>query len=118
MEYIYGQTASMGKYIGSAKIVNSLDDLAKVGKGDIIIAPETVPDMLVKMKDAGGIITDIGGFNSHGATVCREYGIPCIIGAKTQEGNLATEILKDNYLLDMDAMNLRKGIVMYDSRKN
>jgi phosphoenolpyruvate-protein kinase (PTS system EI component) len=44
----------------------------------------------------GGIATELGGLVSHGAVIAREYGLPCIVGAKG-----ATKMFKtgDNVVL-------------------
>ena len=46
----------------------------------------------------GGVVTELGGLISHGAVVAREYGLPCIVGAKlatskVQDGNFLVVIL-------------------------
>ena len=55
------------------------------------------------IRKAKAIITDEGGLLCHAAIVSRELKIPCIIGTK-----IATKILKDNDLIEIDTNN---GIV-------
>jgi pyruvate,water dikinase len=44
---------------------------------------------------AGGLVMEMGGSNSHGAVVAREYGIPAVVGVadatnRIQTGQLVT----------------------------
>ena len=52
-----------GPGIGSGKVVlvHGVDDLSKVGEGDVLVARMTNPDMVPAMKRASAIITDAGG---------------------------------------------------------
>jgi len=77
-----------------------LADLPKIKTGDILVTGMTNPDMVVSMQKSAGIITDQGGLTAHAAIVSREMGIPCIVGTQN-----ATEKLKDNDLITVDAYN-------------
>lgn len=101
---IRGQIAYQGKARGHVKIVfNPSRASASFIKGDILVTGMTRPEFLPLMKKSGGFITDAGGILSHAAIVAREIKKPCIIGTK-----IATKILKDNDLVEVDA---DKGIV-------
>ena len=58
------------------------------------------------MKKASAIITDEGGIICHAAIASRELKKPCIIGTK-----IATKILKDGDLVEVDADNGIVGIL-------
>jgi len=92
-----GIGASPGRASGKASTVGKLDELDKVGEGDIIVAGMTTPDMVPAMKRAAGIVTDEGGMTSHAAIVSRELGVPAVVGAET-----ATEELADGRLVTID----------------
>jgi len=92
-----GLAASPGIATGRVKIVRSMNDLGKVGKGDMLVTKMTNPDMVVTMQRALAIITDEGGATSHAAIVSREMGIPCVVG--TEE---ATSKLKDGMIVTVD----------------
>ncbi|AFO58996.1 MULTISPECIES: phosphoenolpyruvate synthase [Natrinema] len=102
-----GLGSSPGTVSGPAKIVTKLDDLAKVGEGDIIVTEMTMPDMVPAMKRASGIITDEGGMTSHAAIVSRELGVPAIVGTTN-----ATTILEDGQVVTLDG---DKGSVLEGS---
>lgn len=95
-----GLSASTGKATGTVKVVKSATEIAKVKKGDILVAVMTRPDYIMGMKVASAIVTNEGGITSHAAIVSRELGIPCIIGTK-----IATEVLKDGDIAEVDANN-------------
>jgi len=92
-----GLGASPGRASGEVSIVDKLDELDKVGEGDIIVAKMTTPDMVPAMKRAGGIVTDEGGMTSHAAIVSRELGVPAVVGAET-----ATDRLRDGQMITID----------------
>ena len=68
--------------------------------GDILVTGMTRPEFVPLMKKSSAIITDEGGITCHAAIVSRELKIPCIIGTK-----IATQILKDGDLVEVDADN-------------
>jgi pyruvate,water dikinase len=98
-----GIGASPGQAAGGASIVGKLDELDKVGEGDIIVAEMTTPDMVPAMKRADGIVTDEGGMTSHAAIVSRELGVPAIVGVET-----ATSQLEDGQPITIDG---QKGTI-------
>lgn len=96
-----GIPASPGKAHGRVKIVNCSQDLAKLGRGNIIVTSFLSPVFLASIKkDLGvlGIITDMGGMTCHAAIAAREMRIPYIAGAIC-----ATKKLKNNVLISMDS---------------
>lgn len=98
VNYFHGQTACLGKARGTVKIINSVDDLKKMRKGDIMVSQMTNPNLVPAMKRAAAVITDSGGVTCHAAIVSRELKIPCIIGTK-----IATKVLKDGDKVVVDA---------------
>jgi pyruvate,water dikinase len=98
-----GLGASPGIASGAARVVGELDQLDKVGDGDIIVTPMTTPDMVPAMKRAAGIVTNEGGMTSHAAIVSRELGVPAVVGTGS-----ATEVLEDDQVVTIDG---NKGTV-------
>lgn len=95
---IRGLTASMGRAIGTVKVLKSATEINKVKPGDILVAVMTRPDYVPAMKRAAAIVTNEGGITSHAAIVSRELGIPCLIGTK-----IATEVFKDGDKVEVNA---------------
>lgn len=108
-ERMYGNVANSGHVEGIAKVIFTQNELGKMEKGDILVAPCTRPEYLPAMKKAKAIITDEGGITSHAAIVSRELGVPCIVGLQH-----ATDIIKDGDLIDVNANH---GIVSVKKRR-
>ena len=65
---------------GAARVV--LDPVgAHLEPGEILVAPSTDPGWTPLFLTAGGLVMEMGGANSHGAVVAREYGIPAVVDA-------------------------------------
>ncbi len=92
-----GMAASPGIAAGKVKLIEKMEDLKKIIKGDILVTGMTNPDMVVTMQKCSAIITDEGGMTAHAAIVSREMGIPCIVGT-----GKATEVLKDEQEVTVD----------------
>lgn len=100
---IKGKTVFAGIYKGKIRVVLKFADFKKIKKGEILVAPMTLPKYNQYIKKAGAIITDEGAVLSHAAILARENRIPCIIGTK-----IATKVLKDDDRVEVDA---EKGII-------
>jgi pyruvate,water dikinase len=92
-----GLGASPGVVSGEVRVVTQLDELDKVGEGDILVTEMTMPDMVPAMKRAAGIVTDEGGMTSHAAIVSRELGVPAVVGT----GSGSRE-LQDDQIVTID----------------
>lgn len=76
-----GTPASAGQVTGIARVV--LDPIgAHLEPGEILVAPSTDPGWTPLFLTAGGLVMEMGGANSHGAVVAREYGIPAVVGVR------------------------------------
>ncbi|MFP8956266.1 phosphoenolpyruvate synthase [Natrialbaceae archaeon A-CW3] len=102
-----GLGSSPGSASGAVRIIRKLDELDKVGTGDIIVTEMTTPDMVPAMKRAAGIVTDEGGMTSHAAIVSRELGVPAVVGTQN-----ATAVLEDGQLVTLDG---DKGTILEGS---
>jgi len=98
-----GSIASKGLVRGRVRICRTIHDIAKVQKGEILVAYMTRPEFLPAMQKAAGFVTNEGGITSHAAIISREMKKPCIIGTK-----IATKVLHDGDMVEVDA---NKGTV-------
>ena len=74
-----GTPASAGTVTAPARVV--LDPVgAHLEPGEILVTPSTDPGWTPLFLTAGGLVMEMGGANSHGAVVAREYGIPAVVG--------------------------------------
>jgi pyruvate,water dikinase len=84
-----GSPASAGSATGPARVI--LDPVgAHLEPGEILVAPSTDPGWTPLFLTAGGLVMEMGGPNSHGAVVAREYGIPAVVGVPEATSRLAT----------------------------
>ena len=99
-----GMGASPGVVVGFARICEDPSEIPKKFRGnDILVAATTDPEWTTGMKKAKGIVTNSGGILCHAAIVAREFGMPCIVGARN-----ATEVLKDGMKIEVDGL---RGLV-------
>jgi phosphohistidine swiveling domain-containing protein len=84
-----GSPASAGWVTARARVI--LDPVgARLEPGEILVAPSTDPGWTPLFLTAGGLVMEMGGPNSHGAVVAREYGIPAVVGVPEATARLAT----------------------------
>jgi phosphoenolpyruvate synthase/pyruvate phosphate dikinase len=94
-----GVVASRGRVTGPCKIIIRADDVhGDFAPGTIVVSESTDPDLLPFLERAGGVLTEQGGVTSHAAIICRELGIPTVIGI---EGLLGA--VRDGDVLAVDA---------------
>ncbi len=73
---------SIGHRIGAgpARVIRSVQEMARVETGDVLVADMTDPDWEPVMKRASAIVTNRGGRTCHAAIIARELGIPAVVG--------------------------------------
>jgi phosphohistidine swiveling domain-containing protein len=95
---LYGVCGSPGVIEGNVKVIWTENELSKISKGDILVAPTTSPSWTPVFSLLGGVIVDRGASLSHAAIVGREFGIPVVMNVF--EG---TKLLKDGMRVRLDA---------------
>ena len=96
---ISGKGVNNLKVSGNVCVCQGLDDLEQNFRpGDIVVVSQTTNEMMPKLKDAGGIITETGDRYSHAAIVGMALDIPVITSARN-----ATRILKSGAFITVDA---------------
>jgi pyruvate,water dikinase len=75
-----GAPASPGVVEGAARVVKSVHEIADVRDGEILVCSITSPAWAPIFSKITAAVTDIGGVMSHAAIVCREYGLPSVVG--------------------------------------
>ncbi len=84
-----GTPASAGTATGPARVV--LDPVgAHLEPGEILVVPSTDPGWTPLFLTAGALVMEMGGPNSHGAVVAREYGIPAVVGVPEATMRIST----------------------------
>ncbi len=74
----HGIPASQGIIVAPIRVLQDIDLISTVRKGEILVVPRTDPGWTPVFSKIGGLITETGGILSHGAVVSREYGIPAV----------------------------------------
>ncbi|RWS16195.1 Cleft lip and palate transmembrane protein 1-like protein [Dinothrombium tinctorium] len=64
---------------GRLFVAHSLEDAKDLQKGDILLTHTTDIGWSPYFPKVSGIVTEMGGLNSHGAVIAREFGLPCLI---------------------------------------
>lgn len=93
-----GLPISAGYAEGPVCLLRHPDDLKKVKRGDILVAPVIDPGMAPVMGLAAGLVVEMGGTLSHGAIIAREYGLPSIANVRG-----VMRLLKNGERVAMDA---------------
>ncbi|WP_311211533.1 MULTISPECIES: PEP/pyruvate-binding domain-containing protein [unclassified Arthrobacter] len=84
-----GSPASAGRATAPARVI--MDPVgAHLEPGEILVAPSTDPGWTPLFLTAGGLVMEMGGPNSHGAVVAREYGIPAVVGVPDATSRIST----------------------------
>lgn len=110
---------SIGQRIGTGKVrlVPSIEQLAKVETGDVLVTDMTDPDWEPVMKRASAIVTNRGGRTCHAAIIARELGVPAVVGCRD-----ATRTLRDGMEVTVscaegDTGYIYKGILDFEVRE-
>jgi pyruvate,water dikinase len=77
---LIGSPGSSGIVTGRARVIKSADELGQLLEGEILIATTTSPSWAPAFTKIAGAVTDVGGAMCHAAIVCREYGLPTVVG--------------------------------------
>ncbi len=85
-----GVAGSPGVVEGPVRVVLSADELAAVQDGEILVCPATSPAWAPVFSRIGATVSDVGGIMSHTAIVCREYGLPAVVGTGRAVSTLHT----------------------------
>jgi phosphohistidine swiveling domain-containing protein len=83
-----GAAASPGTVEGLARVVRSVEEIRLVRDGEILVCGSTSPAWAPIFSKIKATVTDVGGVMSHAAIVCREYGLPAVVGT----GRASTQI--------------------------
>jgi len=77
---LVGISASQGIAEGVARVARTVEEAVRVEKGAILICPFTDPGWAPVLDRVAGVVSETGGLLSHAAVICREYGIPAVLG--------------------------------------
>ncbi len=85
-----GVAGSPGVAEGPVRVVKAATELADIQNGDILVCPATSPAWAPVFSRVAATVSDVGGIMSHTAIVCREYGLPAVVGTGRAVSTLRT----------------------------
>jgi pyruvate,water dikinase len=85
-----GSAAAPGVVEGPARVVKSVNQIGEVRDGEILVCGSTSPAWAPIFSRISATVTDIGGVMSHTAIVCREYGLPAVVGTGRATAQIKT----------------------------
>ncbi len=91
-----GEPVSPGVVEGTVRVVVEPRGV-QLQRGEILVCPATDPGWTPMFLTAGGLVMEIGGVNTHGSVVAREYGLPAVVGV-----HQATTLLKTGQRVRVD----------------
>jgi pyruvate,water dikinase len=59
-------------------VVYDVRELSIVKDGEILVTRQTDPSWTMVFGRINGLVLETGGVLSHGTSLCREYGLPCV----------------------------------------
>ncbi len=92
-----GVAASAGKASGRARVIVDPEQLHEVEDGDILVCRVTAPSWAPVFSRLSAAVSDVGGIMAHTAIVCREYGLPAVVGT-----GFATTTIRTGQLIEVD----------------
>lgn len=116
-----GMTGCRGRAVGPVRVIRGEAELKHLQLGDVLVTAASTTDMMggstVFPTRGGGppavakaiaVVADEGGLLSHAAIVCRERGIPCVLGTE-----FATAKLHDGQIVEVDATRANGVVLAY-----
>jgi pyruvate,water dikinase len=94
---LVGLAASAGQVTGRARIIYNVTELGRVGKGDILVTRQTDPSWTPAFARLSGLVLETGGVLAHGASLCREFNVPCVTVVER-----ATRLIRDGDTIALD----------------
>jgi pyruvate,water dikinase len=75
-----GIGASPGCVEGVAHVAHTVQQALAMPPGTVLVCPFTDPGWTPVLDRAAAVVTETGGLLSHAAVICREYGLPAVLG--------------------------------------
>ncbi|ELR96239.1 pyruvate kinase [Gloeocapsa sp. PCC 73106] len=102
---VLGQGVGIGQGLvtARARVAQKPQQLTNFNPGEILVVSATSAEYVDMIRQASGVITEVGSFNSHGAQICLRLGVPVIVGFEE-----ATKVIRDGAIITLD---LNRGLV-------
>ena len=86
---LVGLPVSAGTIEGRARVILDMAE-ADLEAGDILVTAYTDPSWTPLFVAIKGLVTEVGGFMTHGSVIAREVGLPAVVGVEH-----ATRLIRD-----------------------
>lgn len=95
-----GKVAQMGIGAGPVSIIRGYEELDRIPEGAVLVSSRDMPRFALVMDRVSAVVTEVGTRVSHMATICREFGVPCLVNVegileRVQEGMEVTVDAED-----------------------
>jgi rifampicin phosphotransferase len=103
-----GVGAAAGRARGPARLIHHPHEGGRLQRGDILVAPSTDPGWTPLFLRSAALVTEVGGYLSHGAIVAREYGLPAVVNVPR-----VLDLIADGEIITVDGdagLVLRDGV--------
>lgn len=93
------ECASHGIFCGKIHYLDSLDQLASIPDGSVLVTRDSPPELVRVMAKIGAVLSERGSRASHFATVAREFGVPFLTGEEAWRRlfSVGEEVTVDGY---------------------
>lgn len=78
-DVLTGLGVATGRATGACRVILHPHEGIRLQPGDVLVAPSTDPAWTPLFLRAAAVVTEVGGYLSHGAIVAREYGLPAVV---------------------------------------
>lgn len=118
-----GVMAASGTACGKAWHLNSDNSLDTMEQGDILIIRETLPSYVKVLHQVSGVVAELGSAAGHFATVCREFGVPLLLGVgenihRISHGQTVTLSADNRAVYSGDKLTSVEAVPVYKRDKN
>jgi pyruvate kinase len=107
-----GMGIGTGSVSGRVRLVDSPEAAGAIQPGEILVVRETCAAFEMAIRKAKGLISEVGGSDSHAAITAQGYGIPAIVGVNDA---LATLEQGDIVTLDLQRGEVHRGARSHNS---
>ena len=116
---VLAEGRSIGRRIGTGnvRVIDKIEDMNRVQRGDVIVADMTDPNWEPVMKRAAAIVTNRGGRTCHAAIIARELGIPAVVGCGTATDEIADGIPVTVSCAEGDEGYVYKGMLDFEQQQ-
>jgi pyruvate kinase len=107
-----GMGIGTGSVSGRVRLVDSPEAAGAIQPGEILVVRETSAAFEMAIRKAKGLISEVGGADSHAAITAQGYGIPAIVGVNDA---LATLEQGDIVTMDLQRGEVHRGARSHNS---